>query len=276
MEVTDPSGSKRRIDAFAWKTLHAASSQSVKCWNPSAPWNGAFATLEGGSHHYAVFAQDRLGSVTDGPQGSLTPASDHPGYIHRAPQKPRYLSYDNGSPYWPVGHNICQPVTQQPYRYDFAVPPDQKTYSYDRFLARMGQADMTWGRIWMTPWNLGLEGPADWHQYHGFGDYNLANAWRMDHVLATARSQGVHLNLTVMHKSEVPRGRRKARHQSQWNSCVYNVANGGPLERGSDFFTHPAILKAFKNRLRYMVARWGWDTTVCAWELFGETNLMRL
>ena len=31
-------------------------------------------------------------------------------------------------------------------------------------------------------------------------------------------------------------------------------------------------MRGFKNRLRYMVARRGWDPTVCAWELFGEAN----
>lgn len=44
-----------------------------------------------------------------------------------------------------------------------------------------------------------------------------------------------------------------------WDKCVYNAANGGPLSTASNFFTS-AIAKAyFKLRLRYLIARSGYN-----------------
>ena len=277
MDVTGPDGATRRIDGFVHQDFHRELVKDRERLSAVGPlsWRFRYAAQVPGVYQFRIGGRDRNGTLENGPSGRFEAYRDGAalagtqarGYIKRHPDKPRYLSFGDDGFYWPIGHNICQPVDlKQPYRYEFVVPPDQRSYTYDRFLTDMSAVGMTWGRVWMMPWNLGLEGPKEWHEYHGLGDYNLANAWRMDHVLEQARRHGIYLNLTVMHKSEI---QGKA-----WPNCVYGAHHGGPMRDREAFYTTPEIMTAFKNRVRYIVARWGWDPAICAYELFGEANLV--
>ena len=58
-----------------------------------------------------------------------------------------------------------------------------------------------------------------------------------------------------------------------WDQCVYNAANGGMLARAGDFFTDDAGAGAhFRQRLRYLAARYGHSTHVLGWEFFNEVG----
>ena len=70
-----------------------------------------------------------------------------------------------------------------------------------------------------------------------------------------------------------------------WYLSYYNVANGGFLSKPQglllyirfslwlfipDFFTDERAKADYRNRLRYLVARYGYSTSVFAWEFFNE------
>jgi hypothetical protein len=57
-----------------------------------------------------------------------------------------------------------------------------------------------------------------------------------------------------------------------WEQNPYNVANGGFLSNATNFFTDPIAMKLTKRKLRYIVARWGYSTSVMGWELFNEVQ----
>ncbi len=58
-----------------------------------------------------------------------------------------------------------------------------------------------------------------------------------------------------------------------WKDSPYNAANGGPCAQPMDFFTNAEARRLFQQRLRYLVARWGYDPTVLAWEFWNEVDL---
>ncbi len=51
-----------------------------------------------------------------------------------------------------------------------------------------------------------------------------------------------------------------------------NIKNGGPLEKLIDYFTNPKAQKANYDRLRYLVARYGYSPNVFVWELWNEVD----
>ena len=55
----------------------------------------------------------------------------------------------------------------------------------------------------------------------------------------------------------------------------YWKANGGPCQREMEVFTDPEALRMFRNRLRYVVARWGYLPSVFGWEFWNEINCVR-
>ena len=192
--------------------------------------------------------------------------SDHPGYIQRHPQKPTLLAHENGDLFWPIGHNICQPVDlQQPYNYEFEVPPDQRTFTYDRFFDRMAGAQMDWGRIWLSPWSFGIEGNPDWPPFHGLNVYNLENAWRLRYLVDQAEQHGIYLRMTINHKAEWQK--------KNWAFNPYNEDNGGPFSRPRNLFSNEGR-RAYARRMRYLIGLVGDSLTIDAWELFGEVNLV--
>ena len=62
---------------------------------------------------------------------------------------------------------------------------------------------------------------------------------------------------------------------AMWTASPYNAANGGPCATPADFFTNAEAKRLFKQRLRYLVARWGYSPSVLAWEFWNEVDLVR-
>jgi hypothetical protein len=59
-----------------------------------------------------------------------------------------------------------------------------------------------------------------------------------------------------------------------WPASAYAIANGGPLADPAAVFTDATAKTLYRQRLRYVVARWGDDPTIAGWELFGDAGLM--
>jgi hypothetical protein len=57
-----------------------------------------------------------------------------------------------------------------------------------------------------------------------------------------------------------------------WKMSSYNVANGGPAKTPLEFFTLPEAKQQYKNKLRLMVARYGYSPSICVWEFFNEID----
>jgi hypothetical protein len=57
-----------------------------------------------------------------------------------------------------------------------------------------------------------------------------------------------------------------------WLRNQYNVANGGPCASAAAFFTNTTAKHLYKNKLRYFIARWGYNPNVGAIEFFNEVD----
>jgi hypothetical protein len=57
-----------------------------------------------------------------------------------------------------------------------------------------------------------------------------------------------------------------------WKQNPYNAANGGPCAKPEEFWTNPQARALYRQRLRYIAARYGYRTGIQAWEFWNETN----
>ncbi len=57
-----------------------------------------------------------------------------------------------------------------------------------------------------------------------------------------------------------------------WDHSPLNSDNGGPLRIWRDFWTSETMDRLYRNRLRYLVARYGADSHVLGWELWNEVD----
>ena len=251
--VRSPSGRAMVVPAFYWHD-YALHREDDDCWlEPKGEprWKVRVAATETGTHTIFVIARDRSGEVRSEPIEFQATASDDPGYIRVSREDRRYFAFDNGTPYFAVGENVCT------WR--------KGVTDYDMWFPALGKVGGNFARIWMWGHCFGVE----WGKP---GQYRLDHAWALDHAMALAEKHGIRVKLCLeAWRSFDGRG-------SFVKAGVlhpYSKRNGGPCEREMDVFTDPEAKRMFRNRLRYVVARWGYSTHILAWEFWNEINCVR-
>ncbi len=214
-----------------------------------------FAPANTGRWTCVVTVTDRNGQSNSGQlafEVMADSATGQKGFVRTSPT--HYLQFDTGSPYIPLGYNMCwhnrNPVTD-----------------YRQWLDSMAAHGGNYIRLWHAHWGLGLEWSLGWGQFRGLGRYNQQNARYQDWLLDYCHQKDIYLMLCLQHH-----GQLSTRVNPEWDTNPYNVKNGGPCNRPQDFFTNEQAIAFTKNRLRYVIARWGHHTSIMAWELMNEVE----
>jgi Ca2+-binding RTX toxin-like protein len=280
---TAPTGRAQVVPAFWYEPYTVAGSPDWEQYQSagSAGWRVRFAPDEVGTYSYSVSAAagSRIAAAVSGSFQSV--ASGHEGFVRPDAGNSRYLRFDSGDPYIPVGHNLA---------FEEGGPPLNGVGYYTEFLSSLGSAGENWTRVWMTDFNRSALEWGEGHYsglYHGPGVYSLPSAWRMDRILEQAEANGVYVQLVLADHGQV-----STRGGDRWGvRCAlsdtppcepgdvgydpgnaYSDYNGGPIPLAQPdlFFSNAEARDLMKKRLRYIVARWGAFRSVLAWELMNE------
>ncbi|MCC7492851.1 MAG: DUF5060 domain-containing protein [Fimbriimonadaceae bacterium] len=259
-EFRGPGGELLRVPGFLYQPC-ARQLVGGEQITPSGPpeWRLRFAPPTVGAWQYALTATDRSGTVS-GPRGQFTcTASPAPGFVRISRDDPRYFAFDNGAPYFAIGANVCWPGSRG-------------TFDYDDWFPAYARAGGNYARLWIGPFDaFTLERQAqEGREDSGLGRYDQRNAWRLDYVLELAEQQGLYL----MFCAESFNALRSRPPYHTWQTYPYNAALGGPLAEPQQFFTDPAARRWFQNRLRYLVARYGYSPHVMSWEYWNEVDII--
>jgi hypothetical protein len=175
------------------------------------------------------------------------------GFLHPSPLDPRWLRYDDGTPYLAIGENL-------------AWADGRGTYAYDDWVGKLASQGVNYARLWMPSWGFGLE----WSDTP-LGDYTnrLDRAWQLDHVMGLFEQAGIAAMLNLQNH-----GPFSLDTNTQWADNPYNAANGGPLAAPGELWTDETARELFRRRLRYVVARWGYSPAIVVWELWNEVNFV--
>ncbi len=263
-EFRAPDGTRFEIPGFVTRDFERELVGGFEKVRPlgALHWKVRFTPTETGRWRFRWRVTTPHGSDTTRWRGfKVRPAAaDRHGFLRASPLDPRYLRFDDGTPYFAVGENLAW--------YD-----GRGTFAYDDWFAKLAAQGVNYVRLWMPSWAFGLE----WTLRENgalvsssLGDYTdrLDRAWQLDQVLDAADRHGIQVLLCLQNH-----GPFSLDANSQWADNPYNAANGGPLTDPLDFFDDPTSRELFKRRLRYVVARWGHATNLLAWELWNEVNL---
>jgi hypothetical protein len=177
------------------------------------------------------------------------------------------LRYDNGEPFRGLGENICWESRDDDDSKHFKALHEDPRYSYEYMVGQLTVNGGNFFRVWMTYWNL----PVDWKQVKNnrryrptSSTYNESGMERMDWLVQLCDSLGVHMMVALeSHVGFMGEG---------WEMSSYNVRNGGSANTPLEFFTLPAARQHYKNKLRLMIARYGYSPSIAAWEFFNEID----
>lgn len=119
---------------------------------------------------------------------------------------------------------------------------------------------------------IGYDEPASVLDAPGLGKYYQKTADRLDEILDLGKEKGMYMMLAHDYHGIFKPKLDRWGSNDEWRRNPYNAENGGPCETPTDFFTNPEAKRYYKNRLRYMVARWGYSTNLAVWEFWNEVD----
>ncbi len=256
-EFSAPSGKKITLPAFFFQDFRRALVNGRERLEPNGTptWRLRFCPTEPGRHTLRVFARD-----SSGKQASAAPLtfnvspSEEPGFVRVSSADCRYFAFDSGAPYFAIGANVCW-------------GHQRGTFDYDEWLRAYGEAGCNYFRLWLGPaWTtFALE-------RERVGAIDLANAWRLDYVLDLAEKYGLYVMLCLDSFNELRMA--KSGGYSFWEQTPHNRANGGPLAQPIEFWTNDTMLRCYRAKLRYLVARYACRTHVLSWEFWNEVDII--
>jgi hypothetical protein len=245
---TSPSGKTAEVGAFWYQGFDPAG----KFPKGEPGWRARFSPTEAGA--WTAIARIPARGLQSEPVTFRTVPTDNPGFVRVHPDNPRYLAFDNGELFFPIGLNMAW------WSGAGDALTDYRKWM-DPFAANGGNAI----RVWMAEWSFGIE----WKNAP-LGDYSsrLRRAWLLDQIFAMAEERDVYVLLVLLNCADFNNWQTNG-----WNGNPYNAALGGPLERPEQFATDPTARAFLQRRLNYIVNRWGYSPHLLAWEWWNEVNL---
>lgn len=232
-------------------------------------WCVRYTPCKPGTYRYTLKVKDTYGEAMYGPEEFIVTPSQRPGFIRVSKRDPRFLEFDNGRVFFPIGHNIRSPYDS---RMDKLFPWRQRwpkgINAYVRYFQDMHKYGENFTEVWMAAWSLALEWTDIYPGYHGLGQFNLMNAWQLDRLIECASTNGIYINL-VIHNH----GKFSTYVDEEWDDNPFNIKNGGYLKIPDEFFTDSRAKRAFLKLMRYIVSRYGWSPNIFAWALWSEVDL---
>lgn len=264
VEFTLPAGKTMRVPGFYAQDYTPMGSAGTPV-EGSKGWRVRFSGPEAGAYkgNVELRVRGKLVASRELPPFVLTKSNNH-GMIHVSRSAPRYLEFDDGVGYFPVGQNVCwtTDVSSIPSA-KLAVPTLPWNEAFARWFNRMGQSGANWARLFIKP-NFYMETGEPWA-------WELESAWRLDQVLEQARKNGINVCLCFNAERSDEGG---AYHGSMDLFRASNTAWGQLLKSQGlsfdKFFLNPLCREMYRDKIRYFVARWGYSPNIFSWEFWNE------
>ncbi|WP_210463358.1 DUF5060 domain-containing protein [Rufibacter roseolus] len=245
MVLTSPSGKPLVLPCYFEKGDKNASE-----------WKARFAPQEVGTYSWFFRLGGKNISDESKPETFEAGKGDKPGFLHK--NDLYTFKFDDGTLFRGIGENVGWESRSF----------ENDKWTYDYLLPTLSKNGANFFRTWMCYWNL----PLEWKKVNSTKRYTNTQEYfhpgaiqRMEELLQLCDSLNLYFMLTFdWHGHLMENG--------GWKNSNYNQANGGPAKTPTEFFTLQRAREKYKNKLRYIVARWGYSTNIAVWEFFNEVD----
>ncbi|MBN1679907.1 MAG: DUF5060 domain-containing protein [Anaerolineae bacterium] len=268
-EFRSGDGAVMVVPAFYMRPYRCSGDCATEDLIPDSPagWRVRFTPDQIGDWTYTITARS-ASETTALERGSFEVVESKRAGFVRVSSNGRYFVTDTGAPYFPVGENL-----------GWAWDDGGGIITYERWLDELSAAGGNYARINVdVPWFIGLDWPGPAGDYH---DAQKA-AWRLDTILHMAEERGIYLQVVLIwHQSFAsyvppteppPTGIDRPDTSADWDDSAFNAENGGPLSGPSAVFFDANARRLLHQRLRYIIARWGYSPHIFAWDIVDQVD----
>ena len=216
----------------------------------TSTWKARFSPRETGSYEYyfRYTEKDVVRSKSD-TQNFTVNASISKGFL-TAGKNFWTLGFDNGQPFRGVAMSMCweSRESENTSYYQISMEEYHKRFNYDVMFPKFSKNGGNFTRVWMSTFPFESANPRG-HRYTAAPDgafYNPGVLARMDHFFDLLKENDIYVML-----------------------CL---GTGNTAQRGENMFTGEESKTRYKNRLRYLIARYGYSTNLAYWEFFNEID----
>ncbi len=254
MLLTSPSGKTVTVPCFY------QSGESGKL----SDWKARFTAQEKGNYSVTFRLAKKGKTIQEYPAAKFeSVASGKKGILH--PNDTYTFKFDNGELFRGIGENLCWEARSNDDSKYFKTLHENERFNYEFLLNKLATNGGNYTRIWMCPWNFPLEWKTvspNTNRYTNSDEYYNPSAIRkLDRLFELSDSLGIYIMLTLSGGHSFETGN-------------YSIKTVGFAVNDSDFFVNTKSKEQYKNKLRYLIARWGYSSSIGAWEFFNEVDYL--
>lgn len=208
----------------------------------NSEWKARFTAQETGIYSYTFRLSECGGLVSESAPASLKvkPGKGH-GILHTNDNWT--LRHDDGTLFRGIAENICWESRDNDDSKFFSKLHEQADrFNYDVMLPDFAANGGNFVRVWMCSWNFPIDRQRAFNNSRyteTTGYMNASAVKRLDDVITLAESLDIKFML-----------------------CM----GAGDVATDRNFFVSEEAKTRFRNRLRYIVARWGYSPAIGMWE----------
>ncbi len=208
VNFTSPSGVTFSVKGFIYQGYERSGDINSQVLTPQGGpvWKARFAPGETGIWSYSIYAVDGTGFDTTQPRQFTVNSSLKKGFIRISQNDKRYLVYEDGSPYFAIGKNVCWSGSG-------------RTFNYDAWLSNLAANGGNFIRVWNAPWHTEIEW--SWsYPSNVLGNYSgrQKEAWELDYILQLCENLGIKVMLCLINH-----GKFDVDTNPNWNTNPYNI-----------------------------------------------------
>lgn len=207
------------------------------------------ALLEPGEHEVRFISK---GNVLGKHVVRCVPASG-PKLARVSPVNRRYFETADGQSLFLIGENSSFPHNTR------------SLAGYEAIFPELRKVGCNYVRFWV--------GPGQCLEPEKLGEYPLDRCFLQDEVLSLAMKNGLYCLFCVQFAGDLSMKYGGFwDFMCAWDKNPYNAALGGPCQKPLDFMTNAQAKALYRQRLRYIAARYGAYLNILAWQFWNEVD----
>ncbi|MFH1877383.1 MAG: cellulase family glycosylhydrolase, partial [Candidatus Omnitrophota bacterium] len=214
-------------------------------------WEARFTPVKPGNYKFYAELKTKSVKKKSGYYNFYINKGNKDGFLRQCEKNPYYLKFDSGKTFFGIGHNI-------------AWVDGGSLSLFERYFSNLAEGGCNLARVWLCEWSIPVESDK-------LCEYNKDAGERLDKLIDLARDKNIRVILCLDTYGSLMTD-NGAWAEERWSSNPYNKKNGGPCADPEDFFTDSEAKRIYKNKLRYIVSRWGYSPNIMAFELWNEYN----